>query len=202
MKNMSRDNQKVKTSLSKVGYALVSVVDGSYQTIVWHVTDEEGGREYTADPKGDAKKLYADGKEVYSEPGNDGYDIKLTLLAATDTVETAWYSCFDNEGSNGVVEISTAEENPHFALILVEDTTDGEGVTNIFYDCQCSGRPSITGKTKEGSSWDAQFPEYPITARARETDGLVRYRINGKLDEKTTKLPMPASISSLSAAKA
>lgn len=193
---MSRDNQKIKKTITKVGYAVISPVDGSYNTITWLVSDEAGGREYSADPKGDSVKVYADGKEVYAEPGNDGYDIKLTLLAATDEVDTIWYSCYET-GKNGIAEYATNKENPRFALIVVEDTTDGMGITNIFYNCQCSARPSITGKTKEGSSWEAQFPEYPITASARE-DGLVRYRINEKLTESTSILPMPTTASTLS----
>lgn len=187
---MSRDNQKIRKTIKKIGYAPFDGETG-YKDIKWLTTDEEGGREYSAEPKGDSLKIYADGREVYNDPGNDGYEIKLILLAATDNVETAWFSCFKLT-DEGVAEYSTDKENPHFALVIVEDTTDGKGMTTIFYDCCCSGRPSISGKTKEGSSWEAQFPEYTLSSVARESDGLTRYRMNKALSETTVKLPVPA----------
>ncbi len=186
---MSRENQKIRKTIKKIGYALFDGETG-YKDIVWLATDEEGGREYSAEPEGDSLKIYADGREVYNDPGNDGYEIKLILLAATDNVETAWFSCFKLT-DEGMAEYSTDKENPHFALIIVEDTTDGKGMTTIFYDCCCSGRPSISGKTKEGSSWEAQFPEYTLSSVARESDGLTRYRLNTALTEATLKLPVP-----------
>ena len=59
-----------------------------------------------------------------------------------------------------------------FALILIENTTGTTGDTTIFFNCQVSQRPSKSGKTLEGN-FEAQFPQYTISARPRPSDKWV-----------------------------
>lgn len=181
---------KLKKGIRRVGYALLDISEDGVIQIgnpVYFPTLKSGGRNYSADPRGDSQKIYADSTAVYGDTVNDGYDIKLTLLAVTDDVSEAWLN--EQKDDNGIAEFADGEELPYFALIISEDTTDGAGQTTIYYYCQCSGRPSENGKTSEGGTFDFEFPEYPIVASPRPEDNLVRYRIPGT-DELST-VPVP-----------
>lgn len=186
-----KNKAKMKKGLVHVGYALATVnVETNavtYEAPVYLPTLKAGGREYTATPRGDSQKIYADSTAVYGDTVNDGYDIALTLLAMTDDINAVWLN--ERKDSKGIAEYADGEEYPYFALILSEDTTDGAGKTSIYYFCQCSGRPERSGKTREGGTFDFAFPQYSITSTPRLSDTLVKYEIPGTdlLDE----LPEP-----------
>lgn len=179
--------QNLKKSIVDVGYAPITGVadDGTYtyDNIVWLIATEAGGREYSAEPKGEATEIYANGIVVYSAEENNGYDIKLTLLAAIDDVEKDWIGN-DVIAGGGIIEKAKSAERPKFALIVVEDTTAETGLTTVFFNCSVSTRPSISGKTSEGK-FDPQFPEYAISARPRPEDKLVRVTLPQKERIKT-----------------
>lgn len=182
---------KLRKTITNVGYApaLIDQETGgiTYGDVVWFVHNEAGGREYSASPNGETTSIYADGMEVYSAEENHGYDIDLTLLRVTDDVDTAWLGRVVEDGA--VFEYASNEELPHFALIIIEDTTDGIGETNVWYDCHCSERPEMAGKTMEGAGFDPEFPTYKIAARPRMSDRIVSARIPGK--SKLTTIPEP-----------
>ena len=61
---------KLPRSIKNVGYAMITSVDNNtgkptYGDVNWLVHNEAGGREYTAEPKGEVSSIYADGVEVY-----------------------------------------------------------------------------------------------------------------------------------------
>lgn len=180
--------QNLKKSIAKVGYApITESEDGTYTygTVKWFESKVSGGREYTAEPAGETTEVYADGITVYSAEENNGYDIKLILLAAIDDVEIEWIGN-SKTTDGGIVEIARPTERPKFALILVEDTTNETGITTIYYCCSVSKRPSLSGKTSEGK-FDPQFPEYQISARPRPQDKWVRVSL--PQNELFTELP-------------
>lgn len=186
---------KLPRSIKNIGYAMINSVDNNtgkptYGNVQWLVHNEAGGREYTAEPKGEVSSIYADGVEVYSEEENTGYDITLTLLAFTDDIDEDWLNRVVDE-TNGTFseEYANVGEYPHFALVIIEDTTDGVGQTTIWYDCHCTQRPSESGKTSEGGALDPMFPEYPIIAIPREDCGCVQRRIKGKTKISTVVEP-------------
>lgn len=183
---------KLKKTIAQVGYAPAQINTDTgvttYGDVRWFVHNVAGGREYAASPNGETTSVYADGIEVYSAEENHGYDIDLTLLRVCDDVDEAWLNRVPEE--DGVVEYATNEELPHFALVIIEDTTDGIGETNIWYDCHCTERPEENGKTKEGGGFDPEFPVYKIASRPRMSDSAVKKRISGK--ERFTKIPEPA----------
>lgn len=184
---------KLKKGITNVGYAPASynAQSGtlSYGDVRYLTSDVAGGREYSADPRGDSQKIYADSIAVYGDTVNDGYDINLTLLSIFDEqFREDWLN--EVKDDNGVAEYANTEEFPYFALIITEDTADGVGLTSIYYYCQASGRPSDSGKTAQGGSFDYEFPQYPLVASPRPTDKLVRYQIHGK--EKLDSIPEPS----------
>ena len=182
--------QKIKTGVIAVGYAPITInEDGSfkYGNIVTLPTTEAGAREITADPVGDNTEVYANSQKVYGDTVNDGYEIKATLLAVCDDVDTHWYNNVKTE--NGIAEYADGKEYPQFAFFHIDNTSDGVGKTTIYYNCQCTGRPSDSTKTKESGAFDMAFPEYPIKASPRPSDGLVRYVIDGK--EQLLAIPEP-----------
>lgn len=193
---MRKSKAKMKKGILHIGYAMIvdsegDSIDENYEDIKWLPSLKAGGREWSADPRGDTNDIYADSIKVYADSVNDGYDIKLTLLAVTDDVDGDWLG--EKKVKDGIAEYANGEEYPYFALIIVEDTADGEGKTTIFPRCQAAGRPSDNGKTKEGGSFDFEFPEYSITASPRIKDRLVRYRKNGK-SYTYTELPEPEEV--------
>lgn len=182
---------RIKKTIANVGYAPAQINQETggitYSDVIWFVHNEAGGREYSASPNGETTSIYADGIEVYSAEENHGYDIDLTLLRVTDDVDAAWLGWVVEDGA--VYEYASNEELPHFALVIIEDTTDGIGETNVWYDCHCYERPEMAGKTTEGAGFDPEFPTYKIAARPRMSDRIVAARMPGK--EKITSIPEP-----------
>ena len=166
-------NQNLKKGIAKIGYAMVKDTSTfEYDQVVWFESEVSGGREYSAEPNGETTEIYADSISVYAAEDNNGYNIKLILLAVIDDIETKWLS--NSVATNGgIVEIAKPETRPRFALITVDDTTNGNGETTIYYNCCVSKRPKLSGKTSEGK-FEAQYPEFEIGARPRPTDKWVR----------------------------
>lgn len=182
---------KLRKTIAQVGYApaIINAATGemTYGGVTWFPHNEAGGREYSVAPNGETTEVYADGIEVYGAEENHGYDIDLTLLRVTDDVDEAWLGRAIEE--SGVAEYATNQENPHFALCIIEDTTDGVGLTSVYYNCRCSERPEEAGKTSEGGGFDPEFPTYKIAARPRPEDALVKMRIDGK--DRFKQIPEP-----------
>jgi phi13 family phage major tail protein len=150
-----------------------------------------GGREYSANPRGDSQKVYADSIAVYGDTINDGYDLDVTLLS---TFDNQFREDLLNEvdDGNGIAEYANVTEFPYMAIIIHEETSDGVGLTSVYYYCQASGRPSDSGKTAEQGNFDFEFPQYPIVASPRPTDRLVRYQIPGT--EHLQEVPEPSNV--------
>ena len=185
----------VPRSIKNVGYAMITSVDNNtgkptYGYVQWLVHNEAGGREYTAEPKGEVSSIWADGVEVYSEEENTGYDITLTLLAFIDDTDEDWLNRIVAPDGSYSEEYADTGEYPHFALLIIEDTTNGVGQTRVFYDCHVTKRPTQSGKTSEGGALDPMFPEYAISAVPREDCGCVERKINAKT--KVTTVPEPS----------
>lgn len=167
--------QNLKKGIAKIGYAMITTgEDGltAYDNVKWLESEVSGGREYTAEPNGETTEIYADSISVYSAEENNGYDITLILLAIIDDVEKNWLGN-TAISTGGILEVAKPETRPKFALITVEDTTNGNGETTIYFNCTVSKRPKIAGKTSEGK-FEAQYPEFSISARPRPTDKWVR----------------------------
>lgn len=150
-----------------------------------------GGREYSANPRGDSQKVYADSIAIYGDTINDGYDLDVTLLS---TFDNQFREDLLNEvdDGNGIAEYANVTEFPYMAIIIHEETSDGVGLTSVYYYCQASGRPSDSGKTAEQGNFDFEFPQYPIVASPRPTDRLVRYQIPGT--EHLQEVPEPSNV--------
>ena len=183
---------KIRRTISRVGYAPAyydSTTDTfTYGAPKWFVHNEAGGREYSASPNGEMSEIYADGVSVYASDENHGYDIELTLLNVVDDIDVAWLG--NEVDANGVVgEYASNIERPRFALFIVEDTTDGVGVTHIWYNCVVNQRPEIAGKTSDESGFDPQFFTVSIAARSAGKTALVYSRRNQK--NRFVNLPFP-----------
>lgn len=186
---------KLPRSIKNVGYAMITSVDNNtgkptYGDVQWLVHNEAGGREYNADPKGEVSSIWADGQEVYGEEENCGYDLTLILLAVIDDIDEDWLNRVVAPDGSYSEEYADSGEYPHFALLIIEDTTDGVGQTRVFYDCHVTKRPTESGKTSEGGALDPMFPEYAISAVPREDCGCVERKIKAKV--KITAVPEPS----------
>lgn len=183
----------MKTKLVNVGFAPITVQNGTTYTAgtpVYFAAAEAGGREYKATATGTVKTIDANSQTVYEAEVNGGYEIELTLIDIIDTIAEQW---LDYEiRSNGTLEVAKDTEKPRFALILSDNDTSDVGKTEIFYNCVCTSRPDITGKTAEQGNWDEQFVTYKITARPRLKDNAVRLRISGT--EELEGIPEPAAV--------
>lgn len=173
--------QKIKTGVIAVGYVPITLNDDetfTYGKPVTLPTLEAGAREISAEAVGESTDVYANSTKVYGDTVNDGYNIKAILLAVCDDVDTHWFNNIKTE--NGIAEYADGKEYPQFAFFHIDNTSDGVGKTTIYYNCQCTGRPADSTKTKESGAFDMAFPEYSIKASPRPSDGLVRYVIDGK----------------------
>lgn len=186
---------KLPRSIKNVGYAMITSVDNNtgkptYGNVNWFVHNEAGGREYTAEPKGEVSSIWADGQEVYGEEENCGYDLALTLLSVIDDIDEDWLNRVVASDGSYSEEYADTGEYPHFALLIIEDTTDGVGQTRVFYDCHVTKRPTESGKTSEGGALDPMFPEYAISVVPREDCGCVERKIKAKA--KISAVPEPS----------
>lgn len=193
---MAKNKAKLKKGICGVAFApaILSTVEGAtkveYGDVVNLITSDSGGRSYSIEPRGESQEIYADSVKVYGDTVNDGYDITLTLLSALDgMVNKAWLN--EVATADGTAEYANVEEYPYFALILYENTTDGTGLTTIYSWVQATGRPSESGNTAEGGTFDFAYPEYSLAATPRPTDRLVRFKKRGI--EKLTKVPEPVA---------
>lgn len=156
----------MKTGIVRCGYAPLTVTTSgvTYGTPVYFADAEAGTREYEAEPIGDVHETWANSVLVFSGNKSSGYDIKLTLIDYIDDIAQQWYNDVEVTmgQKSGIAESGAAAERPRFALILSEETTDGTGRTNVFFNCCAGKKPTIKGKTAENGDWDDQFPEYSI----------------------------------------
>lgn len=182
----------MKTSLVRVGYAPITAMTEStttYGTPVYFEAVEAGGREYKATAQGTVKTIDANSQTVYEAEASGGYEIELTLIDIIDDIAENWLGytiC-----TNGTLEKATDTEKPRFALILSDNDTSDVGKTEIFYNCVCTTRPDIAGKTSEQGNWDEQFPVYKITARPRLDNKNIRLSKSGTAELEAIPEPQP-----------
>lgn len=164
-------------SIAKVGYSIYNETAGTYGTVKELESDEAGGRNFTATPRGEVSEIYADGQVVIATDNNDGYDIELELLALIDDIEKDWYGQSINSTTHALAEFASGNLMPKFCLILAEETVDGNGLITYYPMCQCSARNTYNTKTSEGT-FDPVFPTVSISARPNDNK-LVKYRTVG-----------------------
>ena len=144
-------------------------------------TYKSGTRSYTMDPVGETKEVWADGIKIYSETVNGGYEINLEIVSLLDKqLLIDWLNYIAVEG--GVAEPTSSPELPYFGLAIYEDTSDGVGQTLWFPWVQGNGRPSESGKTAEGTSFDPTFPTVPLKATGTPDgdDHFCCFKLDGK----------------------
>ena len=161
----------MKKSIAAVGWFTTTYAVGTgytYGDIKWFGDEEAGGREFSADPRGELTEVYANGKSVIAVNENDGYDGKIQLLSVVDDIEKDWLG---NAVSNdhAVAEYSEGKQFPKFGLVVVYTSLDGGYIVEWYYQCQVSKRPSKSGKTSEGK-FEAQFLDLELTIKPREHD--------------------------------
>ena len=193
---------RIPRTISRIGYAMITSTDQTTGKDTYgpvklmpHIA---GGREYSAEPKGDTFDIWADGLEIYAENNNAGYDVSLTTVAITDDVEADWYG--NTVVADGVAEFAKNSQAPEFALFILEETTDGIGKVHFFGKCHVIGRPSKAGKTKEEGAIDPQFPQHTIAARPRWDDGFVYKEIKANAIPGTVPLVLSPTLATLSIA--
>lgn len=188
------ETARIVRTITDLGYAPITAVadDGkpTYGSVVWLPHHKAGGRSYDAQPTGSASSIWADGREVYSYEDNQGYTNTLTTIGVTDDVEEDWYGhTVAQDGS--VEEYADGKEYPGFALVIIEDTTDGLGKTTIFYNSHIIQRSAQSGATSEGNGLNPQFPQHSIAHRPRLDCMCVKKEIASKA--KITTIPEPSA---------
>lgn len=161
----------------------------TYDEIINLPTRTCGTRSYSADARGETTEIYADGIKVTGDTVNDGYDIDWETLSLLDGI--LYEKCYGMRRTTGdrkgIVEKADGKELPYFALIFYEDTKDGEGVTTFFPWVQGTQRPSLSGKTAEGGSFQPEFPHVQAAATPRPGDKYVMWRFKG--NTRLTEIP-------------
>ena len=189
---MSNDVARIARTITDLGYAPITSVDEdgkpTYGAIVWLPHHRAGGRSYEAQAAGTADSIWADGREVYASEDSQGYNTTVTTVGVTDDVEEAWYG-YTVRDDGSVEEYANGIEFPHFALIIIEDTTDGVGKTTVFWNCHITQRGNQAGQTSEGNGLNPQFPVHNIGCRPRLDCMAVKVTIPAK--EKISTIPEP-----------
>lgn len=190
---MSENKARIVRTITDLGYAPITAVDDdgkpTYGAVKWLPHHRAGGRSYDAQPAGTATGIWADGREVYASEDNQGYNNTVTTVGVTDDVEEDWYGYTIDDGT--VEEYAKGEEYPLFALVIIEDTTDGVGKTTIFPYSHINQRSAQSGATSEGNGLNPQFPQHNIAHRPRPDCMCVKMTIPGKT--KIATIPEPSA---------
>lgn len=190
------DTAKIRRTITDLGFAPITEIDAdgkpTYGEVVWFAHHEAGGREYDAQPAGSSGGIWADGREVYAYEDNQGYNMTLTTVGVTDDIDEAWYGR-TVLGDGTVEEYANGTEYPPFALVIIEDTTDGVGETSVYYNCHIMQRSAKQGATSEGNGLNPQFPQHNIAARPRLDCFAVKATIPGKTKITTISEPSAAT---------
>lgn len=164
------EKARIVRTITDLGYAPITAIDDdgkpTYAAVKWLPHNRAGGRSYDAQPAGTATGIWADGREVYAAEDNQGYNDTVTTVGVTDDVEEDWYGHTVN-ADGSVEEYADGKEYPGFALVIIEDTTDGVGKTTIFYNSHISQRSAQSGATSEGNGLNPQFPQPASSHTAR-----------------------------------
>ena len=186
------EKARIVRTITDLGYAPITAIDEdgkpTYCPIKWLPHHRAGGRSYDAQPAGNSGGIWADGREVYAYEDNQGYNDTVTTVGVTDDVEEDWYGHTVNEDGS-VEEYADGAEYPQFALVIIEDTTDGVGKTTIFYYSHIMQRSAQSGATSEGNGLNPQFPQHSIAHRPRLDCMCVKREIPSKT--KITTIPEP-----------
>ncbi len=171
----------MKGTMLKCGYAMVKKETDKeieYDSLKWLESEKSGGREYDYSPKGDLKEIYADGKVVFATSQNNGYDGSITMIDLIDDIAEDWYR--QKKGSGGErIEIADNRKMPPFALVQIEETTDGDKITTVYPYVYARQRPNKKGKTSEDGAFDPEFVQHQIAIRPRPTDKYVCWEVKG-----------------------
>lgn len=190
------DTAKIRRTITDLGFAPITAIDAdgkpTYGTVTWFAHHEAGGRDYDAQPAGSSGGIWADGREVYAYEDNQGYNITLTTVGVTDDIDEDWYGRTVLQDGT-VEEYADGAEYPRFALVIIEDTTDGIGETSVYYNCHISQRSAKQGATSEGNGLNPQFPQHNISARPREDCFCVKATIPGKTKISSISEPSAAT---------
>ncbi|MBP0976077.1 MAG: Ig-like domain-containing protein [Oscillospiraceae bacterium] len=184
---------RIVRTITDLGYAKITAIDSdgkpTYGSVQWLPHHRAGGRSYDAQPAGTATGIWADGMEVYAAEDNQGYNNTVTTVGVTDDVEEDWYGYTVN--GDTVEEYANGESYPYFALVIIEDTTDGVGKTTIFPYCHINQRSAQSGATSEGNGLNPQFPQHNIACRPRPDVMCCKMTIAGK--QKISTIPEPSA---------
>ena len=190
------DKAKIRRTITDLGFFPITAYDSdgkpTYGSATWFAHHEAGGRDYDAQPAGTSGGIWADGREVYAYEDNQGYNINLTTVGVTDDIDEAWYGRTVLQDGT-VEEYADGAEYPHFALVIIEDTTDCVGETSIYYDCHIMQRSGKQGATSEGNGLNPQFPQHNIAARPRLDCFAVKATIPGKVKIQSMQEPSAAT---------
>ena len=179
-------------TLARVGYAPIKEMtteNTTYGDIKWFESEKSGGREYRMSPEGESKPIYADGKSVIDIVDHAGHSGSVTLIDVLDDIEEDWYGN-KKTATGGIIECSGITKQPHFALVIAQETLNGDKKYQIdtYYNCTATSHER-SGKTIEGEGFDPDFPEIPIVARDR-IDGKGSHGVE-YVDELPTKVIEP-----------
>ena len=182
-------------TLARVGYAPITEMTSEktvYEQIKYFESEKSGGREYRMSPQGENKTIYADGKPVIDVVDHAGYEGSVTLIDVLDDIEQDWYGN-KKTTTGGTVDGAGITKQPHFALIIVQETLNGDKKYQVdtYYNCTATSHER-SGKTSEGEGFDPDFPEIPLVARDR-LDGKGSHGVE-YVDELPTEVIEPSVV--------
>ena len=173
-------SNKIKYNLKNVHAAIQSKTeDGGYS----YATPKAipGAVSISLDAEGETSPFYADGIVYFRTVSNNGYkgDLEIALIPE-------WFReqvLKELKDSNGVLIETNEDIEPVYFALLFEFDGDKKAVRHVMYNCSVSSRPTLDGKTKEGTI-DPGTEKLSLTADARE-DGLVKARTGSETTSST-----------------
>lgn len=174
---MTGQQNKVKFGLKNVHYAVV--LEETAESITYDTPKRlPGAVEISISANGEIVEKFADDITYWSAEINNGYDGELTIADIPDDFLT---EVLGLELKDGVIYESADLKAKKFAL-LFEINGDAKARRAVLYYCTAT-RPTITAKTKEGTTVEPQDSQLTFQARPRPTDSMIKAQTTVSVNE-------------------
>lgn len=172
--------KKIQFGLSNVYFAKATIADDGSATFAdpkrW-----PGAVNLSLDEEGEITKFYADNIVYWQGKSNDGYSGSLESALIPEDFKTDILG--EIKDSNNVLYEDADSNGSPFAL-LFQFENDSSNTRYVLYNCVAS-RPSVEGKTKEGSV-DPQTQTVDIQAASIYVAALGKNIVKSNTTERTT----------------
>lgn len=167
---------KIRYGLKNVYYAIATIDTSDNTATYGSPVAIPGAVNLSMEAQGDSTPFYADNIEYFITAANSSYEGDLEIALVPESFETDVLGMY-KDGKN--ILMDDVNVSPvHFAL-LFQFEGDDKAIRHVFYNCEVSTRPAVSGQTKEDTV-SPQTETLALKATAIHNDTLNKDIIKAK----------------------